>query len=105
MTYAPFLLCTCRSQQQILHRHVDAHGHQGLPKNSPEADAYLRAVARCFKSRACGSAHTLCTPQRERLPENGWLSWGRGQAGCCLSIKTACVCFRALCASSNGKAT
>ncbi|OAM15060.1 RNA ligase RtcB family protein [Eikenella corrodens] len=27
--------------QQILRRHVDAHGHQGLPENSLEADAYL----------------------------------------------------------------
>ena len=27
--------------QQVLRRHVDAHGHQGLPENSPEAAAYL----------------------------------------------------------------
>ena len=27
--------------QQVLRRHVDTHGHQGLPENSPEAAAYL----------------------------------------------------------------
>ncbi|MFA9949309.1 RNA ligase RtcB family protein [Dentiradicibacter hellwigii] len=27
--------------QQILRRHVEAHGHSGLPENSPEAAAYL----------------------------------------------------------------
>ncbi len=27
--------------QQILRRHIDEHGHQGLPENSPEAAAYL----------------------------------------------------------------